>query len=138
MTASGTHAPRRPLQVLVVDDDRLQREALGAALEQAGNSVTLAGSVAEARSVLVRRLPDVVISDIAMPDEDGFSLIRVLREIQAELGQPVVAIAITGLGSPDIRRRAVRAGFDACFIKPIDLVAVMSRLERLLLGGSAW
>lgn len=114
-----------PKRVLVVDDDRDSREALGTLLAQAGMRVALAGSAREAMRVLDDFGPSVVISDLAMPGEDGYSLVQKIRRRQIDSGKRLTAIAVTALAEPEFRRRAISAGFDACFLKPIPPVAVV-------------
>ena len=117
-------------RVLVVDDDQDSREALGVLLDQAGMNVALAGSVREALRIVPDFSPSVVLSDIAMPDEDGFSLIQALRQRERNTGKRLTAIAVTALAEPDFRRRALSAGFDACFLKPVAPAAVVSAVVQ--------
>jgi CheY-like chemotaxis protein len=117
-------------RVLVVDDDRDSREALGVLLGQAGMNVALAGSVREALRIVPDFSPSVVLSDIAMPDEDGFALIQALRQRERNTGKRLTAIAVTALAEPDFRRRALSAGFDACFLKPVAPAAVVSAVVQ--------
>jgi len=116
--------PRK--RVLVVDDDRDSREALGVLLGQAGMNVAIAGSVREAMRVLETFTPSVVVSDLAMPGEDGFSFVEKLRRLQAETGRRLTAIAVTALADGGFRQRAISAGFDTCFLKPVPPVALVT------------
>src|SRR6266436_3458921 len=86
--------PARGLRILVVDDDPDGRIALGMLLAQAGVDVALAASVREARRSIERREPDAVVSDLMMPDEDGFALIETLRARESERGRHIPALAI--------------------------------------------
>ena len=117
-------------RVLVVDDDQDSREALGVLLGQAGMNVALAGSVREALRIVPDFSPSVILSDIAMPDEDGFSSIQALRQRERNPGKRLTAIAVTALAEPDFRRRALSAGFDACFLKPVAPAAVVSAVVQ--------
>ena len=119
------------VRVLVVDDDLDAREALVAVLEQRGAVVTSAGSAAEAEALLDRAVPDAIVSDIAMPAQDGYAFIRAVRRRPVERGGGVPAIALTAYASADDQRRTAEAGFQAHLKKPmdaLDLVAIMAEL----------
>jgi len=121
------------LHVLVVDDDRDGREMIGMVLEQCGTRVTLAGSVREALAAFALDRPDVVLSDIGMPGEDGYELIRQIRALGAEAGGTVPAASLTAYAGVEDRRRALLAGFNMHVPKPVDpaeLVAVIGSLGR--------
>jgi len=124
------------LRILVVDDDPDGRIALGMLLAQAGVDVALAASVREARRSIERREPDAVLSDLMMPDEDGFALIETLRARESEKGRHIPALAISALSDPEIQRRAAEEGFDAYFVKPCDFHEVFGTLARLANSGS--
>jgi CheY-like chemotaxis protein len=119
------------LTVLVVDDEEHGRQVAAAHLESHQAVVITAASAAEAIEVLRRQHVDVLISDIAMPDEDGYALIH---KIRALLPAPIAAIpaaALTALARNDDRVKAVQAGFRVHLAKPIDgnsLVAAVARL----------
>jgi CheY-like chemotaxis protein len=120
---------RRPC-VLVVDDDPDSREALGALLAQAGLKVALAESVREAIRALDTCSPNALVSDLMMPVEDGFSLIHAIRERESGSRGRLPAIAVTAIADPSIRRHAVAAGFDACFLKPFAGPAVVNAVTQ--------
>src|ERR1043166_9709558 len=107
VSGSASHvSPSRPspgLRVLVVDDDREGRIALGMLLAQAGMEVALAASVPEARRAMDRRAPDAVLSDLMMPDEDGFALRKALRAKESEVGHHIPTLAISALSDPEIQ-----------------------------------
>jgi CheY-like chemotaxis protein len=135
--SAGAGSPSsRQLRVLVVDDDRDGRLALGILLRQAGMDVALAASVPEARRSLERMAPDAVLSDLVMPEEDGFALRGALRAKESEIGHHIPTFAISALSDPEIQRRAAEEGFDAYFVKPCDFQEVFGRLARLAAGGS--
>ena len=134
-TESSQRLPRG-LKVLVVDDDPDGRLALGMLLSQAGMDVALAASVREARRAIERGEPDAVLSDLMMPDEDGFALIEMLRAKEKKAGHHIPALAISALSDPEIQRRAVEEGFDAYFVKPCDFQEVFGTLARLAQPGS--
>ena len=123
------------LRVLVVDDDVDSRESIATLLEQCGARVDTASSSDEALSSLRRGSPDVLISDIAMPHEDGLSFIRRAR---AQVAPSLPAVAVTA--SSMEASRILEAGFHACLTKPIeaaDLVQTIARLAGRFDGGSA-
>jgi PAS domain S-box-containing protein len=104
------------LTVLVVDDELDARELVTAVLVKCGARVRTAGSVDDAVGRLREQRPDVLISDIGLPSEDGFSLIRRVREIAPD----VPAAALTAYASPEDQRRVLSAGFNAHVTKPVE------------------
>ena len=119
------------LNVLLLDDERDARELVQAVLEQGGASVTLASSVTEALESIRERKPDVIISDIGMPEEDGYAFIRKLRAMPRDAGGRIPAIALTAYARADDRRKALGAGFQNHAAKPIEpqeLVLVIANL----------
>jgi CheY-like chemotaxis protein len=121
------------LRVLVVDDDEDSRFYISTVLEGDGASVTAVASVAEALLLLPQFQPNVLVCDIAMPDEDGYSLIRKVRELTAEEGGLVPAVALTAYAESEERERALAAGFQNHVAKPVDpevLVRVVADLLR--------
>jgi CheY-like chemotaxis protein/anti-sigma regulatory factor (Ser/Thr protein kinase) len=122
------------LRVLAVDDERDGREVVAAVLASYGALVTTAASVAEAMAVLERDPPDVLLTDIGMPGEDGYSLIAQLRALPRNRGGATPAACLTGYATGEDRRRALLAGFTMHLPKPIDpaeLVAVVTSLARM-------
>jgi CheY-like chemotaxis protein len=115
----GLDARLNGVRVLIVEDDPDARSALRVVLELAGARASIAGSAAEAIAAMTRDPVDVVVSDIAMPDEDGYSLVSKLRALERERGR-LVAVALTGHASDGDRSRALRAGFDAHVGKPVE------------------
>jgi PAS domain S-box-containing protein len=119
------------LRVLLVEDDTDSRELLVAVLEQCRAEVVAVASVAAAMRALEDWLPDVLISDIEMPGEDGFTLIRRLRQLPAERGGEIPAAALTAYARPEDRMRALVAGFQIHVPKPVEpaeLVTVVASL----------
>ncbi|MBD1844289.1 PAS domain-containing protein [Cyanobacteria bacterium FACHB-63] len=104
------------LSLLIVDDEADARELLAFLLEQQGAIVTATSSAQEARAKLAEFQPDLLISDLGMPDVDGFQLIRQLR---AE-GRSIRAIAVTAYAREEDRQAALAAGFQAHVTKPIE------------------
>jgi CheY-like chemotaxis protein len=117
------------VRVLVVDDDAGSREAVRVLLEQAGAHVVTVASAAEARRHLRASPGDVLVSDIAMAQESGYSLMETLR---AE-GLTIPSIALTGYARREDADRAYAAGFDVHLPKPVDpsvLISVVSAMTR--------
>ncbi len=119
------------LHVLVMDDEADTRDLLVTALEQCGARVTAVPNVPDALASLDRVLPDVLLSDIGVPGEDGYSLIRKLRARSAELGGNVPAAALTAYARSEDRIRALSAGFQAHLAKPIDPAEVVATIAAL-------
>jgi CheY-like chemotaxis protein len=118
------------LRIVVVDDQADARDFLTIVLGRHGADVTLATSAAEALAAIEAVHPDVVLADIAMPDEDGYMLVRRLRAFEAGGARAVRAIALTALASPEDRERALAAGFDLHLPKPIDPVRLVGAVAR--------
>ncbi|HYV57859.1 MAG TPA: response regulator, partial [Candidatus Nitrosopolaris sp.] len=106
------------VHVLVVDDDVDARESLVMVLKECGAEVVAVSSAREALKAVGRVVPDVLVSDIAMPEVDGYGLLRRLRALPVE--RPVPALALTAYAGEDHRRRALAAGFEMHLAKPID------------------
>jgi PAS domain S-box-containing protein len=119
----------KDLRILVVDDEADARSLVTAVLEKYGAVVTAVSSSAEAFLALQERPPDVIVSDIGMPDEDGYSLIRKVRAEQS--GRKIPAVALTAYARVEDRIRALEAGFQSHVPKPIEpdeLVLVISSM----------
>ncbi len=119
------------VRVLVVDDDEDTRESILTLLAQRGAVPRGARSAAEALDVFAEFDPDVLLSDIAMPDEDGFSLIAKVRALPPERGGRVPAAALTALAGLDDRDRALAAGFQEHIPKPVDVHDLLRSIARL-------
>jgi CheY-like chemotaxis protein len=118
------------VRVLVLDDDRESREVAAAHLRGRDAIVRTAASAAEAFDTLQREQIDVLLADIAMPGEDGYSFIRRVRAL-GNVAASVPAAALTALAREEDRRRALSAGFQLHLAKPLDgesLIAAVSRL----------
>jgi CheY-like chemotaxis protein len=121
------------LRVLLVDDNIDNLELLAIILEQYGTEVITAASAAEAIQAIAQSIPDILISDIAMPLEDGYSLIRQIRKLPPEQGGLIPAIALTAYAKNEDRLLALEAGFQMHLPKPIDpdeLIAVVMKLVQ--------
>jgi CheY-like chemotaxis protein len=108
------------LHILVVDDDPDGRTLTSLVLTQAGASVKAVASVREAHQTLEVERPDAVVSDLGLPDEDGYALIRQIRQHEAEHGGFLPAVALTGYARAEDRARVLAAGFQAHLAKPVD------------------
>lgn len=133
----GRRAPARAtrmlkgLRVLVVDDEPRVREAITMVLRDAGSKVTTASSAAEAFAALRDGRWDAVVSDIGMPEEDGYSLIRRVRGLPPDGSRAVGAVALTGCARPQDQSRAIEAGFNLHLTKPVeagDLIRAVAKV----------
>ncbi len=121
------------VRVLVVDDQADSRDFIAILLEQHGAQVTTAASARSAEDLLLQMPPDVLVSDIGMPGEDGYALIRQVRAAGVERGIWFAAVALTGHAQLSDRNRALSAGYQAHLTKPVQpevLVAVIAELAR--------
>ncbi len=121
------------LRVLLVDDNIDNLELAAIILEQYGTEVITAASAAQAIQAIAQSIPDILISDIAMPLEDGYSLIRQIRKLAPEQGGLIPAIALTAYAKNEDRLLALEAGFQMHIPKPIDpdeLIAVIVKLVQ--------
>jgi signal transduction histidine kinase len=130
--AGASPADLRGVHVLLVDDEGDAREAVAILLAQAGAHVTQASSAAEAWNALETLRPDVVVSDLAMPFEDGFSLLRRLRDADADELRRLPVIALTAYSSEDDLRRIAEAGFDLQIPKPTEVGDLAEGVRVLL------
>jgi CheY-like chemotaxis protein len=123
------------VRLLVVEDDADSRDMLVMVLEQAGATVSAVASAEEALVALERAVPDVLVSDIGLPGEDGHELIRKVRALEAKRGGRIPALALTAYAGPEARGKALTAGFDLQVSKPVvpaELVAQAALLAGLL------
>ncbi|MBA2305160.1 MAG: PAS domain S-box protein [Acidobacteria bacterium] len=139
--ASGGSAPPAVagelsgLRVVVVDDQADARDLIKRVLEDCGATVATAATADEAVRLVEAQCPDVLVSDIGMPDADGFELLRRVRTLEPERGGRVPAIALTAFARSEDRTRALRAGFLVHVSKPVDpseLVATVASVARRL------
>ncbi len=121
----------RGLSILVVDDNDDDRELVRTSLEHYGAVVRTAASAHEARERFRRDRPDVIVSDLVMPDEDGLELIRQIRAMDERAGRLTPAAALSALARADDRRRALKAGYQMHVTKPIDPLELALMIERL-------
>ncbi len=130
------HALDEPLlsgvRVLVVEDDAAASELLVGVLRLAGAETRAAASSAEGLEALGEWRPDIVLSDLGMRGDDGYVLIRAVRSLPAERGGCVPAAALTVATEPLARSRAAAAGYDAQLAKPVEPVALLATVARLV------
>lgn len=130
------HGLEEPLlsgvRVLVVEDDVAARELLVNVLCVAGAETRAAASSGEALEMLDSWRPDIVLSDLGMHGDDGYVLIRAMRSLPAERGGCVPAAALTVATEPQARNRAAAAGYDAQLAKPVEPVALLATVARLV------
>ena len=121
------------LQVLIVDDEEDTRFLLTVALENYGAKVTAVASATEALVAVQQLMPDVLVSDIGMPNEDGYTLIRKIRELDPEKGGKIPAAALTAYARSEDSQKAIALGFQKHIAKPVEpaeLVAVIASLAK--------
>ena len=119
--------------VLVVDDEEDARELLTTVLQLYGAEVKTVDSAAEALAAIDEWLPDVLVVDIGLPEEDGYGLILKVRALEAQQGARMPALALTAYARRVDRERALAAGFQAHLAKPADpseLVSVVAQLSK--------
>jgi CheY-like chemotaxis protein len=136
----ASEAPRyglHGLHVLVVDDDEDARVLLETVLEEHGARATTAGSAGEGLDVIVRTRPDLLISDIAMPDRDGYDLIQAMRALPEDGGGETPAIALTAHARPSDSQRVLAAGFQAYLSKPMDIEELVTTIANVCPSLSA-
>jgi PAS domain S-box-containing protein len=136
LRAIGRERERHPslanlagLRVLVVDDESDARELVVRTLSQRGANIAAAGSTGEAIRMLDEFNPDVLVSDLRMPGQDGYALIRHVRALGG--GADLPAVAITGVVQPEERRRALTAGFQSFVPKPFQEHALVDAVRRV-------
>jgi CheY-like chemotaxis protein/nitrogen-specific signal transduction histidine kinase len=121
--------------VLVVDDDPDARELLSVLLEREGAEVALANSTRTARDLIRARQPDVIVCDVGMPEQDGYSFMRHLRASGERAGAFIPALALTGHASAEDSRMALLAGFQMHASKPLDPPRLLDSLVKLWRRG---
>jgi PAS domain S-box-containing protein len=129
--AAGARQRLDGVRVLLVEDDPDTLEVLKYIFDDSGAEVITATSASEGLEALERLRPDTLISDIAMPDQDGYELIRRVRSREAERGGKIPAVAVTAYAATEDRIRALNAGFHMYVAKPIDpdeLIAMVASL----------
>ncbi|MBD2129315.1 PAS domain S-box protein [Microcoleus sp. ZQ-A2] len=124
------------LKILVVDDDVDSREFVTFALEECGAVVTAVASAGEALAALALLKPDLLVSDIGMPEKDGYMLMREIRAMSPEQGGQIPAIALTAYAGESDCKQAVSAGFQRHLAKPVEPVELITMVATLIRGSS--
>jgi PAS domain S-box-containing protein len=119
------------VQVLIVDDEPDVRELLTTVLEERGATVTAVSSAVDALKALEQSNPDVLVSDIAMPFQDGYTLIRKIREIEAERGGTLPAVALTAYAREEDCKNAIASGFQIHMSKPVNTAQFLMAVANL-------
>ena len=123
------------IRVLVVDDDDDNREVVATSLETYRAATLQASSVAQAIEILQRDRVHVLLTDVAMPSEDGYALIRRLRASENGLAASTPAIALTAFARPEDRHHALQAGFQLHLAKPIDAKSLVAAIASIARAG---
>jgi PAS domain S-box-containing protein len=132
LTAASESPDLIGIRILVVDDEPDAREMLRAVFERSGADVITASSARDALEVLPAVKPNVLVSDIGMPDEDGYALIRKIRALPPEEGGNIPAIALTGYVRVEERMRALEAGYQMFVPKPVEASELGSIIAGLV------
>ncbi|MCA1643244.1 MAG: response regulator, partial [Acidobacteria bacterium] len=130
------HESLRGVSVLVVDDDEDTLQMLGVMLAGYSAEVRAAGSEAEALKILERFEPDVIVTDLAMPGADGYSLVKKLKALDAERGRRTPVVALTAYVRVEDRARALSAGFQMFVPKPVEPDELLTAIEHLAESGA--
>lgn len=120
------------VEALVVDDELDARDLIARILRQCGARVTVAASVREAMALIAAQTPDVLLSDIGMPGEDGYALIRQLRSLPQAHGGRIPAIALTAFARNEDRQRALDEGFQMHIAKPVEPAELTAAVAELI------
>ena len=124
----------RGLRILVVDDDPATRQAVGEILTRAGADIRMADSAEQGMTEVLAFRPEVLVSDVAMPGEDGYAFLRRVRALGAPWGGDVPALALTALASEEDHRRALSEGFQMHLAKPVDIDLLTRSVVELARG----
>ncbi|MEW6496204.1 MAG: response regulator [Cyanobacteriota bacterium] len=130
------HSTLEGLKVLAVDDNEDTCDLITIALELQAVEVTAVNCVSEALEVFADWQPDVIISDIAMPDEDGYSFMQRLRTLDGHKGGQVPAIALTAYVGKAAQQQALEAGFQRYIAKPLEPEGLIAAIADLVADTS--
>src|SRR5688500_70299 len=131
--AAADHPSLKGMTVLAVDDQSDARELIRRVLEACGARVIVAASAREGLALVPRERPDVIISDIGMPGEDGYQFIREVRRLKSEEGGRTPAAALTAFARAEDRTRALRAGYQTHVAKPVEPTELTAAVASLAL-----
>jgi CheY-like chemotaxis protein len=127
--------PLKDVLIHVVDDDVDSCGLLEYAFSLRGAKVRISNSAADAYRKIAEELPDILLADINMPGEDGYSLIRKVRELTAQKGVELPAIALTAMARVEDADRAVAAGFNIHVPKPVEIDELTSTIQHMIQNG---
>ncbi|TAK06082.1 MAG: response regulator, partial [Candidatus Manganitrophaceae bacterium] len=119
------------LRILVVDDEADARDLVATVLRQCRADVSAVSSAREAMRVFEEGPPDVLISDIAMPEEDGYVLIRKIRALAAERGGETPAVALTAYARSEDRQKILSSGFQVHLSKPVEPAQLVASVAKV-------
>ncbi len=122
----------RGVRVLIIDDEQDAREMLEAILAQHGAEVRVSGSTDEALKIFDQWVPEILVSDIGMPYEDGYSLIDRVRAREPDRGGNIPAIALTGYARPEDRLRLLSSGYQDYLSKPVEMRSLIDAVANLV------
>ncbi|HBB86156.1 MAG TPA: hybrid sensor histidine kinase/response regulator [Blastocatellia bacterium] len=130
--ASGALAVLKGLRILVVDDEADSRDLVSAILTRCGSDVNCCESAAEGMKAFKTWKPDLLVSDIGMPVEDGYSLITKLRKLKTKRAREIPAVALTAYATKEDRARTLSSGFQVHVAKPIDPEKLIISIARAM------
>ena len=116
---------------MLVEDEFDTREMVAESLEQSGATVLLAASGPEALRVLARQTPDVLVSDIGMPEMDGYELMRKIRSEYPSTVQTIAAVALTAFATEQDKQKSLQAGYQAYLVKPVTLAELITTVASV-------
>jgi len=119
------------LHILVVDDEADARDLLEVVFAEYGAKVTTAASASQAIELIKSLQPDILISDIGMPNEDGYSLVKKVRELDSQQAREIPAIALTAYVTKEDNKQAISSGFQMHLSKPVDTNALITAVAKL-------
>ena len=119
------------MRLLLVEDEQDGHEALTLLLSRAGAQVRGTTTVGAARRVLEQWIPDVVVTDIGLPGDDGYALLPTIRALEAQRGIVLPTIALTAYARAQDRVRAMASGFTRYIVKPVDTEELLATLAEL-------
>lgn len=131
-TLPDARADLTGIRVLVVDDEEDARDLLQAILQGCGAEVRTAASAVEGLNLLQQWRPDILVSDIGMPKQDGFALIQQVRDLKQDQGGDLPAIALTAYARSEDRLKALRAGFQNHVAKPVEPAELSATIAGLV------
>ncbi|PAX51656.1 CHASE domain-containing protein [Brunnivagina elsteri] len=120
------------LKIILVEDENDARELIATVLEEAGANVIPVANVAQALDTFQHNKPDILVSDIGMPQEDGYMLIRKVRALSSEQGGKTPALALTAFAGEEGKNQAINAGFQAHITKPVEATELVRRIANLV------